>query len=253
MYGLGRLLGVEEDEIIAEDLTPFFELLSEYIKLPAAVEEGEQQLEKLQSRGEKEGALARTALSYRYTHLKELMRETPRDDMGASVPRGFQDLLREYPNPIEVRKKLRVEGTNGFAYSEVESRKLNYLPIELDGRRMAFKFVCGQARNFVFTDELRLCEQMGWEPITPRLAENAQQAKEESGVPSIGQNAPVVIWYSEAGKREREGKPLTLDNWLEDMAAPRTEGDVMPIRRAAKTSEPTGKAATDASDYKWEN
>ncbi|MCP4607014.1 MAG: hypothetical protein GY847_41960 [Proteobacteria bacterium] len=198
MHALSEMLNVELDEIVSEDMTPFFEAIEDYSGQEAAIDDRVEHFRKLSKR-KKESRLVQTVPSYRYSHLKEFMTTDIRKgnaELSYTVPRGYKDLFKKFPTSDAVLEKLRAEADGDYKYGDIEKKKLKYLPVELGDKNYGFLFVCSGNRNFVFMDELELCKEMEWEPHTPGLKEkeaakkrDRQKTEQEAGVAHMPNSA----------------------------------------------------------------
>ena len=166
-HALAELLEVELDEVESADMSPFFDMLQEYVDEVSETSLVVETMKKNKTR--KVAEVLKKVPSFRYTHLKELMstdrvvESMPR----ITEPRGYKELLKQYSTSKSVIAALRTELSGEFAYADV-GKTLNYFPVTIGDTSYAFRFF-NKDRDFIFIEEAKLCKIMEWEPHSPNV------------------------------------------------------------------------------------
>jgi hypothetical protein len=164
---LAQLFGATLPQVSGGGTDELFENVESYIKTFGAAEGKKQQADAR----EKDGKEQKLFPSYRLAHFV--------DQMSQEV--GSRNFFKLYGSKRGIEMLLHREAD----YHTVESGKLPYLPVTLNGKRFAFKLVKGR-RNFVFVDELVYCNKLGIEPIS------APQSRDETADDAKPPDEPTV-------------------------------------------------------------
>lgn len=154
---LARLLGATLPEVTGQDLTDIFEAMRDFVKTPAAKEEGERERKKALERPNKESIEAKTLPHYRLSFFIDQTKDQA----------GNRDLFSPYGNKAE-QLKNRIVRESGYA--EVRSEKVPFLTVLLGATEYAFKLERAN-RNFILMPKSEFESRM-------KAVSNAQHAAE---------------------------------------------------------------------------
>jgi len=142
---LSRLFGATLPIVAGANTEDLFEAMLVFRE--RAAEEGQRQWSRAsQSAGREAGHLP----SYRVSYFIDTMAREP----------GYQQLFRQFATVRSIQIFLDREAR----YAEVKRGRVPYLPVDLDGKRYAFKLV-RDGRNFVLLEEDRYCAALGINPV----------------------------------------------------------------------------------------